>query len=56
MFEKFQKSRIQHCEGSELRLHFEWKKLIKNAENGQFDDFFEKLKITAKQCFQTGNL
>ena len=27
-----QKSRIQHCERSELLLHFEWPKFIKNAK------------------------
>ena len=29
------KNLIQHCERSELRLHFEWT-LIKNAKNGPF--------------------
>ena len=33
---KSQKSRIQHCERSELRLHFEWPKVNKkNTKNGQ---------------------
>ena len=32
---KITKSRIQHCERSELPLHFEWIK----AKNGQFGDF-----------------
>ena len=27
VFENRQKSRIQHCERSELRLHFEWTKV-----------------------------
>ena len=30
------KNLIQHCERSELRLHFEW---IKKAKNGQFGEF-----------------
>ena len=36
MFENHRKSRIQHCERSELRLHFEWTKGHKNAKNSQF--------------------
>ena len=27
VFENHRKSRIQHCERSELRLHFEWTKV-----------------------------
>ena len=34
VFENHRKSLIQHCERSELRLHFEWTKV--NAKNGQF--------------------
>ena len=30
------KSLIQNCERSELRLHFQWTKLIKNAKNSPF--------------------
>ena len=26
----------------------------KNAKNGQFGEFFEKLKLAVKQCYQTG--
>ena len=40
-----EKSLIQRCERSELRLHFEWTKLIKNAKNRQFGEFFN-LKLT----------
>ena len=39
VFENRPKSRIQHCERSELRLH-----LKKNAKNGPFWRLFEKLK------------
>ena len=35
------KSRIQHCERSELRLHFEWKKFIKNGKNCRFGEFLK---------------
>ena len=35
------KSRIQHCERSKLRLHFEWQKLIKNVN-------FNRTKIGVK--------
>ena len=31
MFKNPSKSRIQHCERRELRLHFEWTKVITNA-------------------------
>ena len=39
VFENHRKSFIQHCEGSELRLQFEWtfgQKLIQNTKNGPF--------------------
>ena len=39
------KSRIQVCEQSELRLHFEWKKFIKNAKNSPFWRVLENLKL-----------
>ena len=29
-------------------------KLIKNAKNGQFRRVFENLKLSVKQCYQTG--
>ena len=32
VFENHRKSRIQQCERSELRLHFEWTKVNKNAK------------------------
>ena len=41
VFENHRKSHIQHCERSELRLHFEWPKVHKNAKNGQFCEFLE---------------
>ena len=34
VFENHRKSLIQLCERSELRLHFEWTKVVKNAKNG----------------------
>ena len=30
-------------------------KLIKDAKNGQFGEFFENLKLAVKQCYQTGH-
>ena len=48
VFENGPKSRIQHCERSELRFH-----LIKNAKNGPFWRVFENLKLAVKQCYQT---
>ena len=36
VFENHRKSRIQHCERSELRLHFKWTKCQKMV---QFDEF-----------------
>ena len=51
MFENHRKSRIQHCERSELRLHFEWI----NAKNSPFWRVFEKLKLVVKQCYQIGH-
>ena len=54
MFENRPESHIQHCERSELLLHFEWKKYIKNAKNGPFWRVFESLKLAVKQCYQTG--
>ena len=45
LFENHRKSLIQHCERSELRLHFEWTKVhfkkAKNGKNGQFWRVFE---------------
>ena len=54
VFENRRKSLIsQHCERSELRLHF-GQKLLKNAKNGQFWRVFENVKLAVKQCYQTG--
>ena len=46
---------IQHCERSELRLHF-WvrKSLLKMPKNSQFWLCFENLKLAVKQSYQTG--
>ena len=49
VFENHRKSLIQHCERSELRLHFEWTKV-----NYKFWRVFENLKLAVKQCYQTG--
>ena len=51
VFENHRKSLIQHCEQSELRLHFEWTKV---NQNGPFWRVFEILKLAVKQCYQTG--
>ena len=55
MFENHRKSIIQHCERSELRLHFEWTKDIKNAENGQFWRVFEKLNLRSNSVTRQVN-
>ena len=40
VFENHSKSRIQHCERSELRLHFEWTKVHQKYQKMvQFDEF-----------------
>ena len=49
VFENHIKSLIEHCERSELRLHFAWTKV------GQFWRVFENLKREVKQCYQTGH-
>ena len=36
MFENQRKSRIQHCERRELRLHFEWKKFHQKCQKWRF--------------------
>ena len=49
VFENHRKSLIQHCERSELRLHFEWTKVkLKNAKNGPIWRVFENLKLAVK--------
>ena len=55
VFENPKKCLIQLCERSELRLHLEQTKLIKNALNGQFWRVFENLKLVVKQCYQMGH-
>ena len=54
VFENHRKSLIQHCERSELRLHFELTSLLKTPKNGPFWRVFENLKLAVKQCYQTG--
>ena len=54
VFENHRKSLIQHCERSELRLHFEWTKVNEKCQNGQFWRVFENLKLAVKQCYQKG--
>ena len=41
------KSINQHCDRSELYLHFEWRKVHEKGQN------FENLKFAVKQCYQT---
>ena len=41
VFENHRKSLIQHCERSELRLHFEWTKVLKNAKTAHFGEFLK---------------
>ena len=55
VFENQRKSLIQLFERSELRLHFDWTKIIKNAKNGQFWRVIVNLKFALKQCSQTGH-
>ena len=55
VFENHRKSLIQHCERSELRLHFERKKVFKNAKNHPFWRLVENLKLLSKQCYQIGH-
>ena len=55
VFENHRKSLIQHCERSELRLHFEWTKVnSKMPKIGPFWRVFENLKLAVKQCYKTG--
>ena len=54
VFENHRKSCIQHCERSELRLHYEWAKVNWKCQNGQFWWLFKNLRLTVKQCCQTG--
>ena len=57
VFENHRKSLIQHCERSELRLHFEWtKSLLKSTKYDQFWRVFENLKLAVKQCYHTGQI
>ena len=51
--ENHRKSRIQYCEQSELRLHFD-KSSLKMPKNGPIWRDFENLKFWVKQCYQTG--
>ena len=53
VFENHRKSRMQHCERSELYLHFKWTKVDQKCQNSQFWRVFENLKLEVKQCYQT---
>ena len=56
VFENHRKSRIQHCERSELRLHFEWTKVNQKCQKMvHFGEFLKKLKLAVKQFYQTGH-
>ena len=54
VFENHRKGLIQHCERSELRLHFEWTKVNWKCQKLSIWQVFEKLKLVVKQCYQTG--
>ena len=54
MFENYRKSRIQHCERSELRLHFWVEKVHKKCQK-QFGGIFECKKLEVKQGYQIGH-
>ena len=41
MFENHRKSRIQYCEQSELRLHFEWTKVYQKCQKWSILAIFE---------------
>ena len=47
-FENHRKSLIQHCERSELCLHFEWTKVNQKCQK------LSILELAVKQCYQTG--
>ena len=55
VFENHRKSRIQHCERSELRLHFEWTKVHEKCQKWSIWRVFENLKLAVKQCYQIGH-
>ena len=42
MFENYRKSRIQHCERSELRLYFEWTKVNNKCQKWSIFAIFSK--------------
>ena len=48
VFENHRKSLIQHCERSELHLHFEWIKVNQKCQ------YFKNLNLVVEQCYQTG--
>ena len=50
------KSLIQHCERSELSLHFEWTKVHWKCQKWTIWRVFEKPKLAVKQCYQTRQL
>ena len=52
VFENHKKCLIEHCERSELRLHYEWNKINQKWQNGPFWRLIENLKFSIKN--QTG--
>ena len=53
VFENQRKSLIQHCERSELRLHFEWTKVNEKRQKWYILASFKNLNFLAKMCYQT---
>ena len=51
VFENHRKSIIQHCERSELCLHFEWTKVNQKCQKWSILS-----KFVVKQCYQTGQI
>ena len=51
VFENLPKSRIQHCERSELYLHFEWTKVHQKCHKWPIWRVFENLKLAVTQCY-----
>ena len=48
VFENHRKSLIQHCERSELRLHFEWTKVHQKCQKLSIWRVFENVKHEVK--------
>ena len=57
MFENHIKSRIQHCERNELRLHFEWTKVNKKCQKWSIlTSFFFKPEACGQTVLSDGSL